>query len=331
MRLTLRFDMRRPGSDPELASMYAAMLDMCVWADDLGFEEVFVGEHHAAEDSYVPSPITLLSAVAARTKQIKVHVSALLVTMYNPLRLAEDLAVLDIISNGRLRMTAGMGYRPHEFEMFGVDFKTRLKTYLENIDVLQKAWTGEPFEYQGRTVRVSPRPVQRPGPKIIMGGSTDKAAARAARMGFDFMPGFPPHYELYKAALRELGKPEPAPLPNQAPNFLYVTHDPERDWELLAPAVLHGTNTYAQWATERGTGSTMYQNLESVAQLKANPIFQVVTPGQCVAFAKSLEPHGELQFQPLFGGLEPRVAWRSLKLFEQEVVPALRHEGLRPT
>jgi hypothetical protein len=249
---------------------------MCVWADDLGFEEVFVGEHHAAEDSYVPSPITLLSAVAARTKQIKVHVSALLVTMYNPLRLAEDLAVLDIISNGRLRMTAGMGYRPHEFEMFGVDFKTRLKTYLENIDVLQKAWTGEPFEYQGRTVRVSPRPVQRPGPKIIMGGSTDKAAARAARMGFDFMPGFPPHYELYKAALRELGKPEPAPLPNQAPNFLYVTHDPERDWELLAPAVLHGTNTYAQWATERGTGSTMYQNLESVAQLKANPIFQAV-------------------------------------------------------
>jgi hypothetical protein len=75
----------------------------------------------------------------------------------------------------------------------------------------------------------------------------------------------------------------------------------------------------------------MYQNLKSVAQLKANPIFQVVTPGQCVAFAKSLEPHGELQFQPLFGGMEPRVAWRSLKLFEQEVVPALRHEGLRPT
>jgi hypothetical protein len=128
-----------------------------------------------------------------------------------------------------------------------------------------------------------------------------------------------------------LGKPEPAPLPNQGPNFLYVTHDPERDWDLLAPAVLHGTNTYAQWATERGTGSTLYQELESVAQLKANPIFQVVTPAQCVAFAKSLEPHGELQFQPLFGGLEPRVAWRSLKLFEQEVVPALRREGLRPT
>jgi hypothetical protein len=330
MRLTLRFDMRRPGNDPELASSYAAMIDMCVWADGLGFEEVFVGEHHGAEDSYIPAPIVLLSAVAARTKSIKIHVSALLVTMYNPLRLAEDLAVLDIISNGRLRMTAGMGYRPHEFEMFGVDFKTRLKTYLENIDVLQKAWTGEPFDYKGQTVRISPRPIQRPGPKIIMGGSTDKAAQRAARMGFDFMPGFPPHYELFKNELRALGKPEPAPLPNQAPNFLFITHDPERDWPLVAPSLLHGTNTYAKWATERGTGSTLYKTLESVAALQSNPIFQVVTPQQCMAFAKSLEPHGELQFQPLFGGLDPQLAWRSLKLFEQEVVPLLRREGLRP-
>jgi hypothetical protein len=329
MRLTLRFDMRRPGADPELASMYAAMIDMCVWADGLGFEEVFVGEHHGAEDSYIPSPIVLLSAVAARTRSIKIHISALLATMYNPLRLAEDLAVLDIISNGRLRMTAGMGYRPHEFAMFGVDFKTRLKTYLENIDVLQKAWTGEPFEYQGQTVRIAPRPVQRPGPKIIMGGSTDKAAQRAARMGFDFMPGFPPHYELYKDALREMGRPEPPPLPNQGPNFLYVTHDPQADWQLVGPAVLHGTNTYAKWAIERGTGATLYKSLDGIDELKANPIFQVVTPAGCVAFAKSLEPHGELQFQPLFGGLTPQVAWRSLKLFEREVLPALRQAGLR--
>jgi Luciferase-like monooxygenase len=329
MRLTLRFDMRQPGNDPQLAGNYAAMVDMCVWADSLRFEEVFVGEHHGAEDSYIPAPIVLLSAVAARTHFIKIHVSALLVPMYEPLRLAEDLAVLDIISNGRLRMTAGMGYRPHEFAMFGVDYKTRLKTFLENIEVLQKAWSGEPFEFRGTTVRVLPRPVQRPGPKIILGGSTEKAAQRAARLGFDFMPGFPPHYEFYREALRALGKPEPPALPNQAPNFLYVTEDPERDWPRVAPAVLHGTNTYAKWATERGVGSTMYKNLESIEELKGNPIFQVVTPEQCVSFAKSLEPHGELQFQPLFGGLDPSIAWKSLHLFERKVIPALRREGLR--
>jgi hypothetical protein len=330
MRLTLRFDMRHPEPAPNLPDLYSAMLEICAWADGLGFEEVFVGEHHGAEDSYIPSPIVLLAGVAARTTRIKIHVSALLVTRYHPLRLAEDLAVLDLISNGRLRMTAGMGYRPHEFAMFGVDFKTRLKTYLENLEILQKSWTGEPFSYQGHTVRISPRPVQRPGPKIIMGGSTDKAAVRAARLGFDFMPGFPPHYEIYKQELRNLGRPEPPPLPNQAPNFLYVTDHPERDWPIVGPPVLHGTNTYAKWAAERGTGATLYSTIESVDELKKNAIFQVVTPEQCVAFAKSLGPHGELQFQPLFGGLDPHIAWRSLKLFEKEVMPALRAQGLRP-
>lgn len=331
MRLTLRFDMRDSSPQPKMAERYAAMLDMCAWADVLGFEEVFVGEHHGAEDSYIPSPIVLLAAVAARTRRIKIHVSALLATLSHPLRLAEELAVLDIISNGRVRVTAGMGYRPHEFEMFGVDFKTRLKIYLEALEVMQKAWTGEPFEYQGRTVRVLPRPVQRPGPTLIMGGSTEKAALRAARRGFEFMPGYPPHYEIYKAELRKLGRPQPPPLPNQAPNFLFVTHDPSRDWSLVGPAVLTGVNTYAKWAAERGTGSTMYGTLESIEALQKNPIFQVVTPEQCVAFARSLEPHGELQFQPLFGGLEPQLAWRSLKLFESDVLPRLRAAGLRPT
>jgi hypothetical protein len=329
MRLTLRFDMRHPDPDPNFAGYYRSMLDICAWADSLGFEEVFVGEHHGAEDSYIPSPIVLLSAVAARTEQIKIHVSALLITMYQPLRLAEDLAILDIISKGRLRMTAGMGYRPHEFAMFGVDFKTRLATYLENIEVLKKAWSGQEFDYRGVKVRITPRPTQRPGPKIIMGGSTEKAAARAAQMGFDFMPGFPPHYELYKQELQKLGKPEPPPLPNQAPNFLFVSHEPERDWEVVGPSVLHGTNTYAKWAAERATGATFYRTIENLTELKKNPIFQVLTPEQCIAFAGSLEPYGELQFQPLFGGLDAPTAWRSLKLFEKEVLPVLRASGLR--
>lgn len=330
MRLALRYDMRQPDPDARREELYQAAIEQCVWADRLGFEEVFIGEHHGAEDGYIPSGMVLAAAIASRTKQIKLHLSALVITMHHPLRLAEDLAVLDLVSNGRVRLTAGMGYRPHEFEMFGVDFKTRLKTYLEIIDVLQKAWTGEPFEFQGRTVRVTPRPVQRPGPKIIMGGSTEQSAERAAKLGLDYMPGFPPLYENYKRALKELGRPEPPPLPNQGPNFLYVTEDPERDWPIVGPHMLYTTNSYAQWAKERGTGSTLYQQLANIEELKKQPIFQVVTPEQCVAYAKSLEPHGELNIQPLFGGLDPKIAWRSLELFERAVLPRLREEGLRP-
>ena len=330
MRLTLRFDMRKPDPGDDGARLYAAMLDICAWADGLGFEEVFIGEHHGAEDGYIPCPIVLASAVAARTRRIKLHISALLVTMYHPLRLAEDLAVLDIISSGRVRMTCGMGYRPHEFEMFGVDIKKRLRIYLSTLATLEQAWTGEPFEFEGRTVRVTPRPVQRPGPQVIMGGSTEASAQRAARLGYAFMPGYPPYYETYRQELRSLGRPEPPPLPNQAPNFLYVTDDPEHAWATIGPFALYTANSYARWNAERGAGATMYAGEQTLEQARHNPMFQIVTPEQCLAFAESLEPNGELQFQPLFGGLDPQLAWKSLELFEREVLPRMRAKGLRP-
>jgi alkanesulfonate monooxygenase SsuD/methylene tetrahydromethanopterin reductase-like flavin-dependent oxidoreductase (luciferase family) len=329
MRISLRFDLRHPPEGADKAALYAAMLDICEWGDGLGFDEVFIGEHHAADDGYIPSPVVGAAAIAARTRRMKIHLSALLVTFYEPIKLAEDLAVLDILSGGRLRMTLGMGYRPHEFQMFGIDPSQRLKNYLETIRVFEQAWTGQPFEYQGRTMRVAPTPIQKPGPQINMGGSTDKAAARAAKMGYPFMPGFPPHYELYKDALRQLGKPEPPPLPNQGPNFLYVTDDPERDWPIVGPYALYTMNVYARWGAERGTGATMYDKLEDLAGAKRNPIFQFVTPEQCAAYAQTLEPHGELTFQPLFGGLPPEFAWKSLRLFESEVLPRLRATGLR--
>ncbi len=314
MRMTLRFDLRHP--DPSRkGELYQAALDICSWGDALGFEEVFAGEHHAAEDGYLPSPVVLASGIAARTKRMKIHLSALVVTFYHPLKLAEDLAVLDIVSNGRLRMTC---------------VSKRLKNYLEKIRILEKAWSGEPFEFEGKTVRVTPTPLQKPGPQIIMGGSTESSAERAARLGYYYMPGYPPHFELYKEALRKLGKPEPAPLPNQGPNFLYLTEDPERDWPIVGPYALYTMNSYAKWNQERGVGATMYSALDDLEAAKKNPIFQFVTPEQCVGYAKSLEPHGELTFQPLFGGLPPELAWKSLKLFEKEALPRLRAAGLRP-
>jgi hypothetical protein len=261
---------------------------------------------------------------------MKIHLSALVITFYQPIKLAEDLAVLDITSGGRLRMTCGMGYRPREFDMFGVDITTRLKTYLAKIRILEQAWSGQPFEFEGKTVQVAPTPLQKPGPQIIMGGSTEQSAERAARLGYYYMPGFPPHFEHYKEALRKLGKPEPAPLPNQGPNFLYLTDVADRDWPLVGPYALYLMNSYAQWNAERGTGATMYSPLDDLEAARKNPIFQFVNSQQCVEYAKSLGPHGELTFQPLFGGLPPELAWKSLRMFERETLPMLREAGLRP-
>ncbi len=330
MRLTFRFDMRNPGARVPGAALYAAMLEMCVWGDGLGFDEVYLCEHHGAEDGYLPSPITLGAAVAARTARIRIHLTALIVTLHHPLRIAEDLAVLDLLSNGRLTVTAGMGYRPHEFAMMSVDGTRKLKLYLRALETLKQAWTGEPFEFEGRSVRVTPRPVQPGGPPLLMGGSSEAAARRAARMGFGFKPGFPPHYEIYRQELQTLGRPVPPPYPNQQPVFLHVTDDPDRDWPLVGPHALYAARSYAEWSTERAGGTTLFnQALAGLGALRRDPMFQVVTPEQCLAFAQSLEPNGELVFTPLIGGLEPALAWRSLRLFEREVLPALRAAGLR--
>src|SRR5271166_879773 len=167
MRLSLSYDMRAPAFGPPAQDLYAAALDQCEWADGLGFGSVVLPEHHASPDGYLPSPVVMASAVGARTKRMRICISLLLLPFYQPQRLAEDLAVCDLVSGGRLDVMVGAGYREVEFEMYGVDIHRRGKLMEEGITFLEQAWTGEPFEFEGRTVHVLPRPAQRPRPKII--------------------------------------------------------------------------------------------------------------------------------------------------------------------
>ena len=118
MEFTISFDMRAPDFGAPAKDLYAAALDQCSWADELGFDFVGIGEHHATDDGYLPSPIVFASAVAARTRRILLRPSVLLAPFYDPLKLAEDLAVLQILSHDRLVVGIGAGYRPAEFEMF---------------------------------------------------------------------------------------------------------------------------------------------------------------------------------------------------------------------
>lgn len=151
MKLGLRFDMRAPDIGAPAEELYAAAIDQCQWADALGFDAVHVAEHHGTEDGYLPSSLVFCAAVAARTKYVRLQPSALLITLHHPLRLAEDLAVLDIISGGRVAIVAGMGYLEREFEMLGVDYARRAEIFEENLEVIRTALKGKPFEYKGRT------------------------------------------------------------------------------------------------------------------------------------------------------------------------------------
>lgn len=328
MQLNLRYDMNSPDFGAPHPLLYRTAIEQSVWADEAGFDQVFLAEHHGAADGYCPSSMIQAASILGATRRIVAHLSALVVTMHDPLRLAEDLAVLDNIAPGRIWLTAGMGYRPHEFEMFGRDITKRLAIMNETLATLKAAWTGEPFEFRGRTVRVTPRPATPGGPKIYMGGSTDKSAIRAAKNGYQYFPGHPDLFALYREERARVGFPPPEELKKPAASFLYVSDDPDRDWPLVAPHVAYATNTYAEWAKERGTGETRYRAAETVEALKAMPNIKVLTPDDCFDYLKGLGPDTAVTFHALLGGLDPDISWRGLKLFESAVLPRLRAEGL---
>ena len=192
MLFGLRFDLRNPplaGTTP--ADRYEAALDMAAWADRLGCVSIAVSEHHGSPDGYLPSPLTMTAAMAARTRNVRFMIAALIAPFYEPLRLAEDLVVLDHLSRGRVDVIVGGGYVSAEFAMFGVPMDERPRRMTETVRTLKAAFTGEPFEYRGRTVQVTPAPYRDRGPAILLGGSSEPAARRAARIADGFLPSVP--------------------------------------------------------------------------------------------------------------------------------------------
>jgi len=328
MQLNLRYDMNRPDFGASHPAMYRTAIEQAAWADRLGFTQVFLAEHHAAEGGYCPSSMIQAASILGATQNIVAHLSALVVTMHDPLRLAEDLAVLDNIAPGRIWLTAGMGYRPHEFEMFGKDITKRLGIMNACMAALKAAWSGEEFEFEGRHVKVTPTPVTPGGPKIYMGGSTDKSAIRAGKAGYQYFPGHPDLFKVYAETRAEAGYPAPERQMKPAASFLYISEDPDRDWPVLAPHIAYATNTYAEWAKERGTGDTRYKAAEGIEALKAMPNIKVLTPDDCFAYLQGLGDGTAVTFHALFGGIDPEVSWRSLHLFEAAVLPRLWDAGL---
>ena len=318
--LGLRYDLRAPAfAGVTHAEMYAACLEQCAWADARGFDVVALSEHHGVDDGYTSAPVTLAAAIAGRTARMQINIAAVLVPLHDPVRLAEQLATLQLASGGRLSLVAGLGYRPEEFEMAGVDRRQRGRLLEEYVDVLRKAWTGEPFEWRGRTVRVTPAP-QSP-PVVLIGGSTEKAARRAARLRAGFFPavGDPALAAAYEEACAQHGFTGFVAMPG-GPGFVHVSDDPERDWARIAPHALYDAQTYAAWQTP-GQRSQVHTAAKTIDELRASGVYRVVTPDECVALARE---HGRVLLHPLMGGLPPALAWASLELFEQKVLGRLR-------
>jgi alkanesulfonate monooxygenase SsuD/methylene tetrahydromethanopterin reductase-like flavin-dependent oxidoreductase (luciferase family) len=317
----LRFDLRVPPfAATTHARQYAVCLDMCAWADAQGFDVVALSEHHGVDDGYMSSPVTLAAAIAARTTRMGINVAAILVPLHDPIRLAEQLATAALVAGGRLSFVAGLGYRPEEFAMADVDRTARGRLFDEYVGVLRQAWTGEPFTWRGRTVRVTPAPPA--PPPILVGGSTAKAARRAARLRCGFFPavGDPELARVYDEACKAAGFDGGFVVLPGGPGFVHVTRDPEGDWRRIAPHALYDARTYHDWQTP-GQRSQVHVEATTEDDVRRSGVYRCVTPDECVAIA---EEHGRVLLHPLMGGLDPDFAWSSLRLFADEVLPRIR-------
>ncbi len=322
MLFGLRFDFRNPViAGTSMADRYAAALEMVEWADGLGCVSIAVSEHHGSADGYLPSPIPMLAAMAARTTNVRFSIAALIAPFHDPLRLAEDMVVLDNLSRGRVDMIVAGGYVHEEFDMFGVPMNERGRRVTETVRTLRSAFTGEPFEYRGRTVQVTPPPFRTGGPSISLGGSSEPAARRAARIGDGFIPSDPGVWDFYRDEVRRLGRPDPGPCPTGPTREVALAEDPDRGWEEMAPYFLHEMNAYGAWQAQDDLASP-YRTVPDTEALRATGHYRVLTPAQYVEELKAA-PFPFAMLHPLCGGMPPELAWSSLRLFEHEVLPAV--------
>ena len=187
-------------------------------AESLGFDSCFFGEHHQDKDGFLPSPLIVATAVAARTRTLRVGTSVILLPLHHPVHVAEDVITLDLVSKGRVILGVGIGYQPGDFEAFAVPMEDRLARFEESVEILRLCWAGETFSFRGKhytltDVRITPRPYQKPGPPLWIGASVPAAARRAGRVADGFV-GTPSTgidnasslATIYRNAAREAGR-----------------------------------------------------------------------------------------------------------------------------
>ena len=215
IRFGLWYDFRNPAQWRQSSDrLYREILDQIAWGENNGFDDVWLSEHHFIEDGYLPSILPVAAAVAARTKRIRIVSGVLLVPFHNPVRLAEDIATVGVISGGRFELGAGVGFKREEFEGFGVPFKERGARTNQSLYIIRRALSGETVTFKSeffdfQNVRVAPEPIQKPHPPIWLGGFTPAALRRVARFGDGFtVPGANRDvYDRYVAELQKENRP----------------------------------------------------------------------------------------------------------------------------
>ena len=328
------YDFRNPAQwRRPWAELYAEILDFVAYSESLGFDGAWVPEHHGASDGYMPAPLIALSAIAARTRKIKLGSAIALAPLHHPVRFAEECAVLDHLSNGRLEMAIAIGYRRREAEAYGVDFSKRGSRTDEFLEIVTRLWRAETVSFEGKHFNIhNASIVQAPANgriPLYLGGFNEKAIERTARYGDGYF-GNLDIVDLYLDKLRAAGKDVRSGRVRIQGLFTVVAHDPAKAMDELAPYYHHVNNTYGEWLNEdraaTGIGDGGLLKPMSLDAFKSSGILSILTPEQAIeAFRKMLEKAPVEHFMMMLPpGLPPEKFRQYADVFAKDVMPAFR-------
>ncbi len=242
MKVGLYFDLRNPpGWHVDWSRLYGFTLELCEEAERLGCHAIWLTEHHLFDDGYLPQPLTMAAAVAARTRAVRIGTGIVIAPLHHPVELAEQAAVVDIISSGRVELGLGAGYRIPEFDLFAADIARRYTTTDHCARELRRLWSDV----------VTPPPVQ-PRVPIWMGYQGPQGAARAGRLGEGLLSADAKLWPVYRDALVAAGHRE-ADARMTGGIQGWVTDDPEGDWPVVAVHLANQLDSYRRYMVE-GTG-----------------------------------------------------------------------------
>lgn len=315
---------------------YSDYLDLVRLVESEGLDSAWVSEHHFSEDAYLPSLVPMLAAFAAVTERIELGTGVVLAPFHDPIRLAEDFAVVDQLSGGRVICGLGIGWREEEFRAFNIDVATRTRRLREIVEILRLAWNKERFDFSGKHysysgISVTPKPAR--VPPILIGGFVDEAIRRAGRIGDGYISSraqpdrVAQAFEMAageRAKAGHDGEPVVALLQNA-----FVTEDPDRDWPMVQAGIGHQLGVYAGWRA--GTDvpgkalEVMPPDPDTVRQTTAYG-----TPDEVVSYLKPIvdvlgrytEAHLILRLH--YPGMDAAPSARAIELLAREVVPSLR-------
>ncbi len=345
--MNLRFGLLWPFRNPEFnrttwTELYSSHLDLIADSEAMGYDNAWLTEHHFVDDGYSPSLLPIAGAISQRTSRIRIGTFLILLPLQNPIRVAEDAATVDVMSNGRFDLGVGLGYRVKEFDDQGITAASRGRRMREGIEVMQRLLSDEVVTYEGKynhlkEIQIVPPCVQQPHVPIWVGAIAEKAIERAANMGCHFQVVGPPEMvEMYDGFLEAAGR---NPQDYNAAQLRWIHVAPSRDqaWETCAQSLHYTATRYAEWfaeANDKPGDDQATTGIPSVDEIIAKQDFDffgekamVGTPEDVAEMIDEYRKRGRvthLVCGMAMSGLDPHHIRNSMQLFANDVIPKFR-------